>query len=61
MKLSRAGGQNLSDGVRGIMRRLMTDELALQFNWKGSRGGKVGFEQKALLSVIHGIIFASRR
>ena len=41
------------DTVSGIMKALMTNPLALQYNWIGSRG-KNSFERLKLSSVICG-------
>jgi len=51
--LSASGGMQLSETVSGILKTLITNRLALQFNWKGSQD-KLSFAELKLSTVICG-------
>src|SRR6218665_3666698 len=51
--LSASGGMQLSEKVSGILKTLITNQLALKFNWKGSQA-KLSFADLKLSTVICG-------
>ena len=51
--LAAAGGATVAETVRRIMRKLMTTAVAIQLNWKGTRG-KVGLSTLEVKNVIFG-------
>jgi len=51
--LAAAGGSTVAETVRRIMRKLMTTAVAIQLNWKGTRG-KVGLSTLEVKNVIFG-------
>lgn len=55
-RLSLRSGSTLSSAVRRVLQGLMSDEVAKTFNWKGSRGEKMGIQQTGLAGVIYGNI-----
>ena len=52
-QLSRIGGATVREQVSGIMKRLLTNQLAAQFNLKG-KGGKMALAKLTLYRVIVG-------
>ena len=50
--LGRRGGSNLGTATRVIMSEFMDKELAVNFNWEGRRGPKIGFSKFKLSSCI---------
>lgn len=54
MQLARRGGQTLRECVRRILQVLVSNEMAMTFNWIGSRGDKMGFKNTILLHVVYG-------
>ena len=53
--LKSRGGKNVSDCTRRILRGFVADSLAVQYSWKGSRGGKVGFRDSWMKNIVIGI------
>ncbi|XP_048058467.1 uncharacterized protein LOC125275514 [Megalobrama amblycephala] len=49
--LSRLGGFGAKDVIQNIMQRVLTDDLAMEFNWQG-RGEKKAFSRLILTDVI---------
>ena len=47
------GGLSASDMTRRILRKVMTDDIAAQMNWKG-HNGKLAFESLKISDVIAG-------
>ncbi|KAL2087189.1 hypothetical protein ACEWY4_018248 [Coilia grayii] len=54
--LATLGGVNPGDIVRRIMCHLLSDALAVQFNWLGRRGQKMAFSALSLTAVIRGAV-----
>lgn len=53
-ELTRKCSQDVGDSVRRMISRLMSNELAVRFSWKGSRGEKEAFEKSALKGILYG-------
>lgn len=51
--LSTSGGATVGDATRNIMRRMFTNGLSVQCNWKG-RGGKQAFGRSAIKKIVCG-------
>jgi len=56
--LSSLGGFGTRDVIKNIMQRVLTDDLAKEFNWQG-RGDKKPFSQLILADVIRGKVIAA--
>ncbi|XP_076131903.1 uncharacterized protein LOC143114264 [Alosa pseudoharengus] len=52
--LTALGGMNAGDAVRRIMRHLITDTLATQYNWLGRGGQKKAFAALKITAAIRG-------
>ncbi|OXA43323.1 hypothetical protein Fcan01_22023 [Folsomia candida] len=57
--LSQKGGKSVSSCTRKVLSCLCTDELACTYKWIGSRGGKVGFKETWMKSIILGKSFTN--
>lgn len=53
--LSKIGGLSITNGTTRILTRIMTDELASQFSYKGRSSRKSGFEHLHLCEVAKGV------
>jgi len=56
--LSMLGGFGPKDVIKNIMQRVLTDDLAKEFNWQG-RGDKKPFSKLILADVIRGKVTAA--
>ncbi|XP_035715612.1 uncharacterized protein LOC118438891 isoform X1 [Folsomia candida] len=57
--LGQKGGKSVSSCTRKVLSCLCTDKLACNYNWIGSRGGKVGFKETWMKSIILGKSFTN--
>lgn len=45
----------MGDCVRRILQVLLTNEMAMTFNWIGSRGDKMAFKDTSLMHLVYGM------
>ncbi|GBM58382.1 hypothetical protein AVEN_185486-1 [Araneus ventricosus] len=56
--VSSIGGNSIKDCTKSILGKLLSTNLSLKYNWKGTRGIKLGF---AALNLINKLIFGAVR
>lgn len=54
-RLATVGGDNIMSHTRRILKYIISDEVALHYNWKGRE--KLSFEKTNTMAIIYGKIF----